>query len=331
VNPLAVSIAALNLQDGTLTFVDPSVTPPVTLVLNHLAVRIGEFSSADSPAASVTVDAETGNAAHLQISGETNPIGAQRETSLRALVRNGSILPLSPYAETYLGYELQAGELSLDVSFHMSSRAISAQTTLEITHFAFGRQAESENATKLPIRLVVFLLTDSSGKITLRLPLERGLDNSPFDLRKTIVDAVLRPFQETARFPFTVLSGVPGSESGELGVQEFLPGSAELEPRETGKLDVIRRGLQRWPELMLDVEGSVDAADETADPHFLAVERADAVKEYLLRDGAMDPGRIFLIDNGPANVAEKGSRAFLSLKDRYRAVVDVGAGVEGKR
>jgi len=144
------------------------------------------------------------------------------------------------------------------------------------------------------------------------------LDNSSSEFPRTIVDAMLHPFLETTDFPFAVLAAVSGSGGEELGVQEFSPGSAELSPRESGKLDAILQGLESWPELMLDIVGSVDAENDTGDLLLLARERAKTVKAYLLRGGTLEPGRIFIISNTLVNIPKQGSRALLSLKDKYR-------------
>jgi hypothetical protein len=315
-NPLAASMSAFTLQEGKLTFTDPSVSPPVTIALTHVSIRVGGFSSADPHSAGVAISGEIDNTARLQISGDTNPMGADGKTSLRGLLRRVSLLPLGPYAAKYLGYELTAGELSLDVSYLIQGGKISARNSVEIASLTFGGKTESKEATKLPIRLAVFLLKDSHGNITLNIPIKWKPDDSTFEIQKALLDAVLRPFRKTATFPFAALGAPSGGEG--LGIQEFSAGSAALDPQETGKLDTIRKGLQQWPELMLDVEGSVDAKKDIGDLHLLAFERARAVREYLLRQGTLEPDRIFLMSNSPENVPQEGSRALLFLKDRYR-------------
>ena len=73
--------------------------------------------------------------------------------------------------------------------------------------------------------------------------------------------------------------------------------------------------MMRWPELVLDVEGSVDGGKDTGDLQLLAASRAAIVQAYLSRAGSLEPGRVFLIVHTLETVPRKGSRAFLSLKD----------------
>ena len=315
-NPPAASVAAVTLRDGRLIFTDPSLMPPVRMTLTHLDVSMGGFSSELPTLARVAVSAEIDNAAPLQISGASNPIRGQGETSFRGLLQNVSLVPLSPYTAKYLGYELANGEISLDTKFLIQGRKLNAQTEIVIDRLTLGGKSESKDATKLPVHLVIALLKDSNGKITLKVPIEIALDDPKFEPQKAIIDAVLSPFKKIATSPFAALGAQLGGGGEELGFQAFSSGSAELDPQETGKLDTILQGLKRWPEFTLNVEGSVDADKDTGDLQLLAADRARTVKEYFLRQGTLAPERIFLVDNALANVPRKGSRALLSLYDK---------------
>jgi hypothetical protein len=320
-NPTAVSVTEVALRDGELVFTDLSVKPPVRMAMTHLHVGMGGLSSANSRLASLAVNAKIENVAQLQISGETNPFGPQGETNLRGLLRNVNLVPLSPYAAKYLGYELTAGELSLDTALLIRARKINAENKMEIDRLTLGGKTESEDATELPVQVGIALLKDPSGRITLNVPIAGTLDDPEFQLQKAIIEAVLGPIKKTAMFPFAALGAQLGGGGEELGFQEFSSGSAELVPQEIGKLDTILQGLQRWPEFMLDIEGSVDAENDAGDLKLLAANRAKNVKEYLLRLGTLEPDRIFLIDNPVEKVPRKGSRALLYLKDKYRGPV----------
>jgi hypothetical protein len=315
VNPPTGSVAGISLRDGKLVFTDLSLEPPVRMALTLLDMRIGAFSSASPGLARVAVSARIDTLAPVQISGKTNPIGAPGETDVRGLVQNVNLVPLSPYTAKYLGYELTAGDFGLDVACVIHGRKLSLENTISIDRLTLGRKTESVEATKLPVALAIALLKDTNGRITLRVPIAVSLDEPGGDLKKALIEGVIHPFIMTAAFPFAALGAQSGGGGEELGFQEFSPGSADLIPREAGKLNVVLRGLKRWPEILLDIEGSVDSKNDTGDLHLLAVQRAEAVKEYLLRQGTLEPERIFLIESSPENVPRKGSRALLSLTD----------------
>ena len=80
--------------------------------------------------------------------------------------------------------------------------------------------------------------------------------------------------------------------------------------------------MARWPELVLDVEGSVDGAQDKGDLQLLAANRAKVVQAYLSRPGSVEPGRIFLIVHSLETVPRKGSLVFLSLRDKPSSPVE---------
>jgi hypothetical protein len=318
-SPSVVSVAGITLRGGKLVFTDSSLAPPVRMTLTHADARIGGFSSADLRLASVAVSARIDDRASLQISGETNPISKEEETSVRVLVQNVDLVPLSPYAVKYLGYALISGVLSMEVQCAIHRRKLSARSTIEIDRLALGVNTVGTGDAKPAVRSAIDILKDPSGKITLSVPIEGTLDAPTFELQKAVMGAISDPFMQTAAFLFAALGTKLSGRGEELGFQEFSSGSAELLPRETGKLDAILLGLTRWPEIMLDIEGSVDPVRDGGDLRLLAANRAAAVKEYLLRQGTLEPDRIFLIENPLEDVPRKGSRALLVLKDKFRS------------
>jgi hypothetical protein len=321
-NPFAASVDAVTLRDGKLEFTDPSLEPAVRMALTDLNVQIGGFSSDNPRAASVAVHARIESAAPLQISGETNPISESGTASIRGLLQNADLLPLGPYASKYLGYELAAGDLSLDTTMVMQNNRLETKNRIEIDRLSLGRRTESKDATDLPVQLAIALLKDSRGRIILNLPIDLDLRDPAFDPRKAIIDAVLHPFKKAAEFPFAAFGAQLGDGGDELGFQKFSTGSADLIPLEAEKLDTILQGMARWPELVLDVEGSVDGAQDKGDLQLLAANRAKVVQAYLSRPGSVEPGRIFLIVHSLETVPRKGSLVFLSLRDKPSSPVE---------
>jgi hypothetical protein len=315
-NPFAVSVAAVTLRGGNLVFTDPSVMPPVRMAMTQLDIRIGGFSTESPQMADLALHARIDDAAPLQISGEANPLLGEGEMNVRGLLQNVDLTPLSPYAAKYLGYELAAGELSMDVAFSLQSRKLNSRNRIEIDRLTLGRKTESKDATNLPVPLGIALLKDLGGRITLNLPVAGTLNGPTFDIPKAIIESVLNPLTKTVTFPFAALAAQSGGGGEELGFQQFASESAELVPQETGKLDTIFRGLLRWPDVMVDIEGSVDVTNDTGDLQLLAADRSRTVQEYLLRQGSLEPGRVFLIEDPLEKVPRKGSRALLYLRAR---------------
>ncbi len=200
-NPPTASVAAITLTDGAIVFTDQPSTP-VKMALTALDIRIGALSSESSRGADVAIKAKLDNDARLQISGRTNPISSQGATNLRGLLKNVKLVSLSPYAAKYLGYELENGELNLDVKCLIEHRKLKVRSSIEITHLALGDKTKSKYATTLPVPLVITLLKDVRGKITLDVPITGTLDDPKFKLKTAIIAALLDPLRKIAAPPF---------------------------------------------------------------------------------------------------------------------------------
>ena len=314
-NPFSASVGSITLRGANLAFADPSLEPTVKMALTDVNVEVGGFSSDSPRAASVSVLARIEGGAPFQISGAVNPISGSMTANVRGLLQHAELLPLSPYAAKYLGYQLAAGDLSLDTTVALQNNRLETANRIEIDRLTLGARTESKDATNLPVPLAIALLKDWNGNIILNIPIAVELADPAFDPLKAIIDAVLNPFKNAAEFPFAAFGAQLGGGGDELGFQKFTTGSADLIPLEAEKLDTILRGMVRWPQLVLDVEGSVDGGHDTGDLQLLAASRAAVVQEYLSRLGSVEPGRIFLIVHSPQTVPRKGSRAFLYLKD----------------
>ena len=313
-NPFAASIAAVTLGGGKLSFADRSSSPPVAVALTDLDIRIGALSVEDPRGASVSVKAKIERGAELQISGKTNPIHKQGETNIRGLLQDVNLVPLSPYAARYLGYEIKEGKLTLDVKCSIQHRQLNLQGRVEIAQLTLGERTDSKDATNLPVRLALALLKNMKGNIILDVPITGTLDDPKFEPTKAIVLAVLNPFTHITTAPFAALGAQLGGGGEELSFQTFAPGSAHLSPLEASKLDKIVQAMKRWPELTIDVRGSVDAEKDSGNLQLLAADRAKAVGEYLHSRGVLDPSRIIVVDNSVASVPREGSRALLRVR-----------------
>lgn len=325
-NPPSLSVSALALWDGNLRFTDLSQSNDVRMSLTKMNIRIGAFSSETPALAGLSVDGKINQTAGMQLSGEFHPIHPEKSLSFRGLIQNVDLVPLNPYVTRILGYELSEGRLSLDIHCRVENGRLHAQSRVEIDGAKLGARTPHPDAIKVPIPLAILLLRDGDGKITINVPFEGSLEDPAFDLPKALVEAIFLPIVKTAAYPFAVLTRRSGESSVGLDFQVFHAGSSKLGDAGIVKLALIGEGLRRLPDLLLDIEGSVENLVESGDPKRLAADRARSVKDHLTRREGVEPGRIFLIENIAAEVPMKGSRAFLTLKETQRAP---GAGALG--
>jgi hypothetical protein len=191
--PWKLSFGELALREGGIDFIDSSVDPPVSLAMTAMDIKIGSISSESSRSASVAAHTTLNVAGRLEISGEANPIRKEADTTLHALLRNVDLPALSPYAAKYLGYELSAGVLGIDSSWSIQGGNIEARNKMEIVGLKLGKKTKSKDAAKIPLRLALALIKDSSGKITLNIPVGGTLNDPKVDIGKDYLEEVFSP------------------------------------------------------------------------------------------------------------------------------------------
>ena len=113
-------------------------------------------------------------------------------------------------------------------------------------------------------------------------------------------DTLIRLVSYTVKSPFAVLGGIAGSFSAnELQQVNFRPESTELDNLEKRKLSQLSLSLKERPLLILGIEGTasskLDRTEGETDLLILAENRAEAVKEYLIKEGKIDAGRLFVV------------------------------------
>jgi OOP family OmpA-OmpF porin len=92
----------------------------------------------------------------------------------------------------------------------------------------------------------------------------------------------------------------------------FASGTNELAPRELAKLDPVAAALRAHPQTVVSLHGYSDASGNARQNFMLSVDRAEAVKRYLVERGA-PPDQVLVIGHGAvrflgSNDSEAGRR-----------------------
>ena len=173
-------------------------------------------------------------------------------------------LPEDPYSRKYMGYQLKQGTFSLNTSFSLAEQKLKSENRITLDQLIFGEKVESPEATKLPVRLALAVLKDRNGRIELEVPVDGSLSDPDFHLGEVVSSAIGNVFNKIAMSPFSALSALFGGKGEALSFYEFDPGSANLLPASTEKLDALASGLSARPELRLEIEGGADSKIDLA-------------------------------------------------------------------
>lgn len=260
-----ISIGRVTVNDGDFTFADQAIEPAVRMGLTRFEATVTGLSSEGGARAEVDMSASVDGSGPMKLTGQFDPLGREKSARLMVDLRNVDLVPFSPYAAKFAGYELARGKLQVDVKFLMQDSALNSADVITLDQFTWGAASHSPDATKLPVRLGVALLKDRSGKIVLDVPVEGNLNDPNFRVGRVVWRVIGNVLAKAATSPFALLGSMFGGGGDELSWQEFAPGSTALEAGEEKKLATLVKALTERPGLSVGIEGGYDAdADRTA-------------------------------------------------------------------
>jgi hypothetical protein len=165
------------------------------------------------------------------------------------------------YAIQYAGYPSEKRKLSVNVKYRLASRKVDGSTLLTIDQLTLGPKVESPTATKLPVKLVLAILTDSSGKLELDLPMEGDIDSPDYHFGRQFVHTLENVLQKIVSSPLSWLGSAFGSKE-DLSFVEFQEGSSQISDAEREKIGKLVTALTERPALRLSITGLSDPASD---------------------------------------------------------------------
>ena len=284
--PPLIRIDRVTLSRAAFEFADRSIQPHYVVALTDLGGTVSGLSSRMDQRATVNISGKIDGIAPLTVSGTINPLSRDVYADLLFQLKELELSPLTPYSGKYAGYAIQKGKLSLDFKYLLKQRTVKADNAFFIDQFTFGEKVDSPEATSLPVRLAVSLLTDRNGEIRLDIPVEGSLDDPQFRVWRAVLHVVQTLLVKAATSPFALVGALAGGE--ELNRVEFPAGGADLDGPSRERVNTIAKILYDRPALKLEITGRVDPVRDREALHralFLRRLKAQKLNE-LIKQGA---------------------------------------------
>ena len=256
-----MSIASFQIVRGTATFVDRSVTPPVTLSMTDLDVRLRGLSNALNARSQVAIKGLVAGGP-LEVTGTLSPRLVNDATNVKVTSKGIDLTPLGPYCGRYAGYVLEKGKLDLTLEYKVVKRKLESTNLIKVDQFTFGEATNSKDATKLPVKLGLAVLQDPNGLIELDVPVEGNVDDPDFRLSRVVWRAVGNVLLKAVISPFALLGKLFGGGAEKLDVIDFQAGAPDLTPGAEKSLQGLSKALTSRPALRVDIEGTTDPATD---------------------------------------------------------------------
>ncbi|NLD55487.1 MAG: DUF748 domain-containing protein [Burkholderiaceae bacterium] len=261
----AIRLGGLVLERGRTNFTDRFIKPNYTVNLTDLQGRLSAMASDGQAPADVLLRGRIDGDAPVDITGRIDPLARNLFLDVHAQAKGIDLPTLSPYSVKYVGYVIEKGQLSVDVTYRVRNEQLEAENRIFLDQLTLGDKIDSPDAIDLPIQFALGLLKDGDGVIDLNLPISGSLDDPQFSIGGVIAKAFTNLLSRIVTAPFSALAaafGGSGASGEELSFVEFRPGTAELSDASLQRLETIAKALAQRPALKLEVAGRVDPAAE---------------------------------------------------------------------
>ncbi|MBX3651095.1 MAG: DUF748 domain-containing protein [Burkholderiales bacterium] len=321
---LAVNIDRVSVERGNMDFTDLSLVLPFSTYIQSLGGSISGLSSAPESRASLKFEGRIEDYGLARAEGAIQPFAPKKFTDIAVVFRNVELTPMSPYTATFAGRKIASGKLSLDLQYKLDNSKLAGDNKVLLEQFTLGERVESPTAVNLPLDLAIALLTDSSGRIDLAIPVSGDVDNPEFSYGHVVWQAIRTVITRIVTAPFRALGALFGGNAEDLGDIVFDPGSARILPTEYEKLRRVAEGLQKRPQLKLVIQGLYHKDSDSRALRALAVRADLATREGLKLAPGEDPGPVGF-DNAKTQralemmlEARAGGNAVAQFTETYR-------------
>jgi hypothetical protein len=256
-----IRIGSVHMSGGKIDIRDESITPHFEIPIHKIQLALGELATGSTKPSSLTLGADLANHGTLNVDGDILPLGDPLQTDLDIKIANVDMRRLSPYLAKGIGYSVDAGKLQLDVELGLDGSNIDARNSLVLHKLDLGGAEGQTPNVAVPVALS--LLTDSSGRIKLDLPIAGDTSAPGFGYLSALRDAFFKIVTKAATSPLSLLGSIAGMATDDSGYVAFAAGQSRLDSLQAGKLDQIAEVLAERPTLVLSVGGGVNTAEET--------------------------------------------------------------------
>jgi hypothetical protein len=264
-SPFRLEIGSLNLDNGSVYYVDRTVKPFYQGDITGLTVSVRDVFYPEARAQDLSVKLQAPGPAEAWLLGGISPTSTWFEFNVTKL----PLAPLNPYVRNATGYIVNGGDVTIyskgsNTSGHLYAANFITLDDPDLT--GGGPDSPLEKAVGVPISLAIALLKDATGKIGLSIPIdfdESGGAN--VQLRGVIGSAVTTVMIGALTSPLKLLGAVvdPGGKVKDVTPQSirFLPGRAELAAGAEEQVAALAKIAATRPGLGVRLRGQTSGSD----------------------------------------------------------------------
>jgi len=256
--PATIKIDQISLQGGEIAFSDNHIKPNFHAELLDIGGTIAGLSSEKDRFADVNLRGKLYRSSPLEITGKISPFADNLFVDLSVKFKNIDLTRWSPYAQKYVGYTVEKGNLHLELKYLITRKKLDSQNNIVFDRLTLGEKVDSPDATTLPVKFAISLLQDRNGEIQLGIPVSGDLDDPKFSLGSIIMNAVKNLVMKAVTAPFTLLGALLPQGAGEINHVDMDFTTGKITDAGLKKLDALAKILHDRPNLELDIQGCLE-------------------------------------------------------------------------
>jgi outer membrane protein OmpA-like peptidoglycan-associated protein len=316
--PYQVDVGRIRVVSGELDFTDLSLALPFAARIHDLNGNLAGLSTQPGRTAQIELAGQVDEYGQARAAGKLDLLSPTDTMDIKVAFRNVEMTSLTPYSATFAGRKIDSGKLSLDLDYTLDKRQLKGENKVVMDRLKLGERVESPTAVDLPLDLALALLQDSDGRIELGLPVSGSLDDPQFSYGSIIWKAFVNVLAKAVTSPFRAIGGLLGhgnNDDDKAPEIVFDAGSAELQPPEQEKLDVLANAISKRPGLSLAIASPFDRKSDSV-----------ALNESVLRrQVAQELGRPVREGENPGPVSTTQPRVQQALEALFAKAFGRGA------
>lgn len=247
----AVTVAQLAIEDGTVRFVDRTVS--FTEELKRMWVRVAGFgTAANTKPASYELQGAVDGTARVTAKGTVRVIGGPLHVDGVADVRDYLVPRVNPYLKQYISWTARDGRFSTTARYRADGDELEARSDVRIGHLDLIRVAQDDPAQRrigLPLGVITSMMKNGRGDIVLALPVGGRLSDPQFELGEVVWSAVRAITFKTIAAPVAWIGRLrvtPDSRIQDIEIDPvaFTAGGTALTPAGSEQIDRLNGYLR---------------------------------------------------------------------------------------
>ncbi len=257
-----INIGPVNITNGIFSFEDKNLPLPFKTTVTKLNGKISEFKNTRSSTTNLEVKGVVDEYGVAKITGILHPNNIKLLTDINMIFSNIAIKNFTPYSGKFVGREIKAGKLDLDLKYNIEKSNLEAKNNIVITQLEFGEKVESPDAISLPLDIAISLLKDSKGVIDINLPVSGNVDDPQFAIGSILWRAFTNLITKAVTAPFSLLGAIFNFSEDEISSVKYGLLEDEVGPIQKETLDKISQILKARSEIAIELTASYDMNTE---------------------------------------------------------------------